>query len=823
MRRVLAILSVLIVLLGSSSALADRNLNLMPKVAPGSVPIAGEYWALIIGIDKYQHPEIPALETAVKDATAVRDMLVSRYGFQADHVQTLLNEQATREAIEDALFRLGKQAGAEDSVFIYYAGHGQIDKESERGFWVPVDGKAQSMGTFVSNSNIRDGIAGMKAKHVYLVADSCFSGTLFGKARVMPPLTEKFFASLYMNKSRWGLTSGMNEPVTDTGKSGHSIFAYFFLKLLRDNENPYLVPSQIYDRIAPLVANNAEQQPRSQPLQMAGDEGGQFVFHLAAGTVTKPKISTPSAQVSEALAPSVALTQAEQELKALEAEEQKVEEQKKLAAVQQQIERKKKQIEEKKNEVIEEARVRPPEAPKDLTREIIGKDGAPMALVPAGDFLYGDNNQRMSLAAFYMDKYEVTTSRYTKFLQETGRKQPEYWNQVSQVSAGDRPVIGVDWYDADAYCHQYGKRLPTEQEWEKAARGTDGRKYPWGNDEPTSRHANFAKPWFSGINYYSDRLQPVGSYEDGKSPYGIYDLVGNVWEWTSSDYDSSNKVRRGGSWLNVVASLRSSNRYWDTPSYGGAITLGFRCAQDSKQMTVPTSEAPKPIEEARVRPLLAPSQTGREIIGKDGAPMVLVPAGEFLYGDNNQRMTLPAFYMDMYELTTARYAKFLQETGREEPKYWKEASPVSDGDRPVIGVTQWQDADAYCRWVDKRLPTEQEWEKAARGTDGRTYPWGNTAPTKNLANYLQGLCLVFCNLYAEKLKPVNSYEGGRSSYGIYNMAGNAWEWVEGGKVLLGGSWLGGEQWLRSTARNRVDLLLALSPSQYGFRCAQDVH
>ena len=584
MRRALAILSLLTALLGSSSALADkRDLTIMPKVAAGSVPLAGDYWALIIGIDKYQHPEIPALETAVKDATAVRDMLVARYGFQADHVQALLNGQATREAIEDALFRLGKQAGAEDSVFIYYAGHGQIDKESERGFWVPVDGKAQSMGTFVSNANIRDGIAGMKAKHVYLVADSCFSGTLFGKARVMPPLTEKFFASLYMNKSRWGLTSGMNEPVADTGKSGHSIFAYFFLKLLRDNEDPYLVPSQIYDRIAPLVANNAAQQPRSQPLQTAGDEGGQFVFWLAAGAMVKPSVGKSDA------APSAALTQAEQELKALEAQERQAEEQQKLAAVQQEIERKKKQIEDKKKAVIEEARVRPYEAPSQIVRELTGKDGAPMLLVPAGEFLYGDDKRRVTLNAFYMDKYEVTTNLYAEFMRATGREAPEYWNGVSLASHGDRPVVGVDWSDADAYCRQYGKRLPTEQEWEKAARGTDGRKYPWGNEEPSSRYANYGKDYSE--NFYNDRLTPVGNYEAGASPYGIQDMAGNAWELTSSEYAfsskaskvlgfSSSKVIRGGSWNSEASFLRSAtpNIYVLSPRIRS--TYGFRCAQD---------------------------------------------------------------------------------------------------------------------------------------------------------------------------------------------------------------------------------------------------
>jgi len=579
MKRMLMVLSVLAAVLMAAPATADkRDLVAMPKVPAGSVAIGGEYWALIIGIDKYQHA--PPLDSAVKDATAVREVLVARYGFSRRHVIELLDQQATGPNIQDALYRLTQEAGPEDSVFIYYAGHGQYDKDGRLGWWVPVEGKPQSPGTFITNAAIRDYIEGMKAKHVYLVADSCFSGTLFGKARAMPPLNDKFFANLYASKSRWGLTSGGTEPVADSGKGGHSIFAYHLIKLLKENSEPYLVPSYIYGQIAPIIANNAEQTPRSEPLKNTGDEGGQFVFRLAMGTVApKPSGGGASAAKSDP-APSAALSQAEQELQALEEQERQADEQNKLAAVQQEIERKKKQIEDKKKAVIEEARVRPYDTPGQTGREITGRDGAPMVLVPAGEFLYGGYNQRLSLPAFYMDKYEITTSRYAKFLQETGRTRPEYWSQVSQVSAGDRPVIGVDWHDADAYCRQYGKRLPTEQEWEKAARGTDGRTYPWGNEEPTSRHANFDKPSASGINYYSDRLQPVGSYEDGKSPYGIYDLAGNVWEWTSSD-EGSDKVLRGGSWGPNAKYLRSTYRLGNLPSFRN-ISIGFRCVQDAR-------------------------------------------------------------------------------------------------------------------------------------------------------------------------------------------------------------------------------------------------
>ena len=219
-----------------------------------------------------------------------------------------------------------------------------------------------------------------------------------------------------------------------------------------------------------------------------------------------------------------------------------------------------------------------------LPREIIGKDGAPMVLVPAGEFLYGDDNQRISLPAFYMDKYEVTTTLYAKFLQATGRKEPSRWHEVSPVSDGDRPVIGVTWDDAGAYCRHYGKRLPTEQEWEKAARGTDGREYPWGNEEPTSRHANFSKccRW-KGYG----TLATVGSYEAGKSPYGIYDLAGNVWEWTSSVYVNTsrykNGVIRGGSWTNETVYLRSTYRTWGPPRMKlHPYFFGFRCARDAR-------------------------------------------------------------------------------------------------------------------------------------------------------------------------------------------------------------------------------------------------
>lgn len=212
--------------------------------------------------------------------------------------------------------------------------------------------------------------------------------------------------------------------------------------------------------------------------------------------------------------------------------------------------------------------------------EILGKDGAPMVLVPGGEFVYGEGEdlRRLTLPPFYIDKYEVTTKRYTKFLQEIKQKERERSNESSQVNAGDRPIIGVDWQDAEDYCRYYGKRLPTEEEWEKAARGTDGRIYPWGKQEPTRDLARY--DWDGKQRWHGyDSLSPVGSYEAGKSPYGIYDLAGNATEWTSSDYDHDTKVVRGGSWLVDAWTLRSAHRHGVIPTYRLNV-LGFRCLHD---------------------------------------------------------------------------------------------------------------------------------------------------------------------------------------------------------------------------------------------------
>src|SRR6476661_3210592 len=231
--------------------------------------------------------------------------------------------------------------------------------------------------------------------------------------------------------------------------------------------------------------------------------------------------------------------------------------------------------------------------------EIIGKDGAPMALIPVGEFTMGsdkgdDDEQpihKVFLDSFYIDKFEVTNGRFAKFVEAIQSEPPwGFADKETPVIRPDQPVRWVNWMDAIGYCLWVGKRLPTEAEWEKAARGSDGRVYPWGNDAPTPAHAVF------GLKEGSDTVSAIGNRDKGKSPYGVHDLAGNLYEWTTDWYDeefySKNpainpkgplegtaKVQRGGSYINGAYRLRSSFRTKGDPTEHDP-NVGFRCAQD---------------------------------------------------------------------------------------------------------------------------------------------------------------------------------------------------------------------------------------------------
>lgn len=191
----------------------------------------GTYRALIIGISDYKDSSIPDLETPLNDAQTMAGLLKTKYGFV---VKTLLNRKATRKAIYNALRNLAAQARPNDNVLIYYAGHGDLDRQYDDGWWIPVDAKAGDPVTYLDNVQVQKAMRSMNARHVLLISDSCYSGSLFGRARAMPPvINNRYYLGLYNEKSRWGMTSGNKTPVADDGTGGHSVFAYQLIKELR--------------------------------------------------------------------------------------------------------------------------------------------------------------------------------------------------------------------------------------------------------------------------------------------------------------------------------------------------------------------------------------------------------------------------------------------------------------------------------------------------------------------------------------------------------------------------------------------------------------
>ena len=231
------------------------------------------------------------------------------------------------------------------------------------------------------------------------------------------------------------------------------------------------------------------------------------------------------------------------------------------------------------------------------------KDGKEMLLVPAGGFIYGEEQKTIYLHEFWIDKTPVTNREFARFVEATGYKTTAEqtgigcanitgeWNDTEGADwqhpggpgtdiqdKGNHPAVQVSWGDAMAYAKWAGKRLPTEKEWEKAARGMDGREYPWGNQRPTRELCNF--------NKHEGRTTSVGKYSpQGDSPYGCVDMSGNIWEWTVSDDGSGGKVLRGGGWSHPADFVRLALRSMHHPD-DRYDTDGFRCVLDANEKQV---------------------------------------------------------------------------------------------------------------------------------------------------------------------------------------------------------------------------------------------
>ena|GEM_PF-372161 len=463
----------------------------------------------------------------------------------------------------------------------------------------------------------------------------------------------------------------------------------------------------------------------------------------------------------------------------------------------------------------------------------MGSDDMTMVEVPAGEFLMGISMQeyaqvyadllekdnlayptqfakevpllQISLPAFSIDKIEVTNDRYLRCVTAgvcaSTPILPSFYqlpdSYMSDPAYKDYPAL-VTGYNAQAYCQWVGKHVPSEMEWEKAARGTDGRMYPWGNTWDEARA--------------SLQPEPAGTRPVNASPYGVLDMVGNMPEWTAGQFTLYPGINQIWESAPNIFEKFLKNSYWTTRGgqFGATFPVlkrvtvripqdptkdvaGFRCVQGNTLGSLADfavhikDTLPTPV------PTLIPvSQPSLQ-------SAVYIPAGEFMMGSNEcisvscreeppHLVYLDSFYIDRTEATYKNYIQFLNAI------HEKIGGPISQycngylcasfggddthingnqkqfildeekyGDYPVEFVS-WYGADAYCHWQGGRLPTEAEWEKAARGTDGRRYPWGEVWQDALIAPISNG-------------GPVGSHSNNGSPYGALDMLGGVEEWT----------------------------------------------
>ncbi len=523
-------------------------------------------------------------------------------------------------------------------------------------------------------------------------------------------------------------------------------------------------------------------------------------------------------------------------------------------------------------------------------------DGVEMVLVPAGCFMMGSTAEQVAYAVneldappewvaveqpahqqcfdepFWLDRTEVTQGDFERLGGVAGR--------ASYFSGDQRPVERITWFEARDFCALRGGRLPTEREWEYAARGPDSWIYPWG-DILNAGNAVWNRSTSEGT-------ASVGSRPAGASWVGALDMSGNVWEWTSSWYapypyaaDDGREadtgegtdvppILRGGAWIHPNANyLRASLREGYVPDDGNNV-IGVRCARDAaalpatanEQLAAPTATATvqdtaqvaaTQTSTANPNPVIARNADWTPVIEEfDGVEMVLVPAGCFMMGSTAEQVAYavneldappewvaveqPAhqqcfdepFWLDRTEVTQGDFERLGGVAGR--------ASYFSGDQRPVERIT-WFEARDFCALRGGRLPTEREWEYAARGPDSWIYPWGDALIADNA---------VWNRSTSEGTASVGSRPAGVSWVGALDMSGNVREWTSSliapypyaaddgreadigerrdvWRVLRGGGWDVTNSFipfdLRATVRGENDPLNWFN--SVGMRCARD--
>ncbi len=237
----------------------------------------GKYYGLIIGINNYQH--IQKLKNAVNDATVMDQVLRDRYGFET---KLLIEEQATRDNIMKAMNDLRKQLTENDSLIVFYSGHGEFNKNTDTSYWLPVDAGRDDNTKWLETRSIADQFKLISAKHILVIADSCFSGTMTRSANTSIAANstrENYLNKLFKKPARVLIASGGNEPVTDAGGAGHSIFSDVLITSLNDTHDSVFTAEELMTRhVKESVAGRTAQTPEYSVIRNSGHDGGDFIF-----------------------------------------------------------------------------------------------------------------------------------------------------------------------------------------------------------------------------------------------------------------------------------------------------------------------------------------------------------------------------------------------------------------------------------------------------------------------------------------------------------------------------------------------------------------
>jgi formylglycine-generating enzyme required for sulfatase activity len=506
--------------------------------------------ALLIGIDSYDDPRFMTLGKAEDDAQAIYDLLASQpYNFT---VRSLIGKEATKEAILDELFRL-RTTEADARILVYFAGHGYTltDKfGKETGFVAAYNTDAKIDYTALKLNEITDLCRNATAKHLLFIFDACFSGAALGLTRAQNVSADKFLT----RRAFQVLCAGTaDQTVSDFNSMTNLVLEELRSEEVEESTGLYTLGNLGLVVQQRMTADSGKTQiPQFGHLR--GSEGGDFVFRLAEPLAKLPQWILDAAWSEDSGERLMAVDRLHQLVQGDDPGMANLA----LTEIQ-------RLVEDKSSMVVAAAKaaldkVTPGEEPTPRRKPVVKPKldvltiTSPIQLtlirIPAGDFIMGsdsakdkdayENEQpqhRVYVPAFYIGKYPVTNAQYKVFLEATGRSAPKNFKGVEIQFPSDKenyPVGYTSVQDAVAFCDwmstmtdgQY--RLPSEAEWEKAARGTDGRIFPWGNEwDPTRCHS-----------FLGDRLQdpaPVSKYSpQGDSLFGVAGMAGNVKDLTRS-------------------------------------------------------------------------------------------------------------------------------------------------------------------------------------------------------------------------------------------------------------------------------------------------